>query len=550
MKGKITGFDKLKELLGKKAKTAADSKVPGEPPSEAAGRTSAQGRDLSKKSINRVAGDNRPDAGAKESATCRQSSKSATSRSTLSPSPHPTRPGFPTNNGAASRRGSTLDVIIGLDFGTRYTKVCYKFYGDERSAIAERKPGAEQGALWPSRIFIDSKNGTVHTTRTSSSSDLYELSYLKMRLKDPSAPEFGPHPRILSYLPRGSEHALAAFYLSTVIRQARAFIETREVARLKGRETRWQINLSIPAQYQDDGVAEVFRLVGEVALLWSGESNSAQPPSVSTLCERFKADAPKVAAKKRVEVFAEIVAALFQFIQRPDTPEGVHGFLDIGGGTLDGCVFRLIREKSGPRVNVLAAKVEPLGTVAVSKKALAGLYQNLDRSIEERIVTATGQHISVELPLTDSENCIQGFIGALMANARDRSPNRTLKQPTTVYSSDPTRLSNSDHFILRCSGGGSASQWYKRTIEGAYTKNNLAANGIMPFSASLIEPPSSFANNARTPFPRFVIAHGLSSPAEELELVRCLLPSQLVAAASLPTRQLKAVDYHSTKDLT
>lgn len=551
MSGKIKGFDKLKELLGKTAKGTASSKPSGEPIIAAPRVPSSQASEPKQGPIPQATGKPHTGANAKVRATNPPSAKLETSRSTSSSSVRPALPGTSVNSGAAARHGGTVDVTIGLDFGTRYTKVCYRFYGDERSSIAERKPGAEQGALWPSRIFIDAKTGAVHASRMSSSSrELYELSYLKMRLKDPSAPEFGPHPRIMSHVPQGSEQALAAFYLATVIRQARAFIQAREAARIRGREPRWQINLSIPAQYQDDGVAEVFRVTGEVALLWSDEPEASNLLSVSALCHRFEADAPKVIARRRVEVFAEIVAALHHFVQRSDTPEGVHGFLDIGGGTLDGCVFQLIREKSGPQVNVLAAKVEPLGTVAISKKAIVGLYQDLNSTIEERIVTATGREISVQLPLANSEQCLRAFIGELMASARDRAPYRTLKQPTTVYSSDPTWLSSNDHFVLRCSGGGASSPWYKRTIEGTHATNKQAALGIMPYSVSLVEPPAGFASNARAPFPRFVIAHGLSSPAEDLDLIRCLLPSQIGVAAPLPARQVRAVEYLATKDLT
>ena len=446
------------------------------------------------------------------------------------------------------RGGSTADVILGLDFGTRFTKVCYRFLGDERSSVAERDATSQQGALWPSRVFVDAQRGSLHLTRTTSDSDLFELSYLKMRLKDPAAAEFGPHPKIAAFVQRGSEQALAAFFLAQVIRRACSVIIQREADRFKDRQPRWQINLSIPAQYQDDGVAETFRLTGEVALLWADAPPVSGTPTVTEIGRRFASDVGQVKSRRRVEVFPEIVAALHDFVRRPDTPEGVHGFVDVGGGTLDGCVFQLTRMREGPVINVLAASVEPLGTVAIAKKAILGLYQDLNRTIEQRIVTGDEPELSVNLPLAESETCVRSFIGRLMRDARDHSPYGTLRQPGNASLSDPTRLTSSDHFVLRCSGGGASSPWYKRTIEATHQINKQASLGIMPYSVELIAPSASFSGGLRAPFNRFVIAHGLSSPAEDLELVRCRLPSELSPGEQLEPRNPAAIDYTASKD--
>lgn len=461
-----------------------------------------------------------------------------------------TRAGTPQSGGVKHGQGS-IDVIIGLDFGTRYTKVCYRFYGDEKDEIAERSRSLDPSPFWPSRIYVDAGTGVVHAYRgPASSKQLYELSYLKMRLKDPSAGEFAPHPRLMHLIRRGSEQALAAFYLATVLYQACATIESRESNRIKGRQLNWQVNLSIPAQYQNDGVSETFRVTGEVALLWSQHTNSLMNLTVSDLCRKFDVDVGRVISNRRVEVFAEIVAALHHFIRRSDTPEGIHGFLDIGAGTLDGCIFELVREKAGRKLRILGAKVAPLGTIAISKKAIVGLFQDLSDTIEKRIVTAVEPEIRVSLPLVTSEKVVRSFVGELMASARDRAANRTLKQPTTMHSSDPTRLTANDRFVMRCSGGGATSPWYKRTIEGAHAANNHKALGIMPYTMTVVQPSSNYSDRPGAPFSRFVIAHGLSHPAEEIEEIRYLLPSQIGAPTPLQNRQTAVIDYLSTKDMT
>jgi hypothetical protein len=455
----------------------------------------------------------------------------------------------PKKGASPTARRPEIQVIIGLDFGTRFTKVCYRFYGDEKASIAVQKPAATDGAFWPSSVFVDPSSGAVHLTPRGGA-PLIEHSYLKMRLKDPLLPVFKPHPRIEGHMPLGSERALAAFYLATVIRQARAYIIAHEKSRIEARDLRWQINLSIPAKHKDDGVSEVFRAVGEVALLWSDDPSLAAAQPVALLSERFMRDAEKMTGRRNVEVFPELVAALHHFVRRPDTPQGIHGFLDIGGGTLDACVFRFNRQRSGPQLAVLAAEVEPLGTIAISKKAIARLYRDMSRTVEERLVAATEPEIPVALPLDDGEECVRVFTGKLLSAARDKMPYRTLKQPPTAYESDPTRLSSADRFVLHCSGGGASSSWYKRAIEGTHAAFNHAQAGIMPYSVGAIESPTDFPNGPRTPFARFVIAHGLSSPAEDLELVRCWLPSETERGPSMPPRPDGAIDYLATKELT
>ena len=73
----------------------------------------------------------------------------------------------------------------------------------------------------------------------------------------------------------------------------------------------------------------------------------------SMLRRRYQMDLPQAQESMDVWVFPEIVAALYELIKRPQTPEGIHGFLDIGAGTLDACVFRIKRNRENVQAIVL-----------------------------------------------------------------------------------------------------------------------------------------------------------------------------------------------------
>lgn len=431
-----------------------------------------------------------------------------------------------------------VDVTIGLDFGTCYTKICYRFYGDEERSSTVNWDSKDSEALLRSSLFVDPDNGTVHTEQTRSGApSLRELFYIKIRLKDPAVGEFCPDAGISRHIPIGSEGALAAFYLATAIRRARRFIKSHESRRLNNREPNWEVNLGVPTQYKEEGISDIFRVAGEVALRWSDQPEPSQGASLVELCERFTKDASGVPADGdgRVAVFPEIAAALHQFSQDPKTPEGIHGFLDIGGGTLDACVFSLKKEKSGPCLNILATGVEPLGTIALSRRALLHLYLNLSDGIERSIILEKTP--SVCLDMSKSETRIRGFIGLLLGRARDKSFCQVLRQQLSGDESDPTLLKSSDHFCFHSAGGGASSPWYKRLIEGTAVESaDLKKKGIMPFSVANIEPPANLNESARTSFARFVVARGLSFPAEQLESVTLRLPSQIEKSAPMPER--------------
>lgn len=144
---------------------------------------------------------------------------------------------------------------------------------------------------------------------------------------------------------------------------------------------------------------------------------------------------------------------------RRDTPTGIHGFLDIGGGNIDGCIFDLRREQAqSAEVRVLAAKVAPLGTIVVAKKALGVLYWDLERRIEAEIVTRNDVKIDVPLPLDRVENELADFTGQLLVGARSkRIGHMLIHDETAVIDSKSSRDELAKDFAFHMTGGGAKS---------------------------------------------------------------------------------------------
>src|SRR5690606_6255609 len=91
-----------------------------------------------------------------------------------------------------------------------------------------------------------------------------------------------------------------------------------------------------------------------------------------------------------IQVIPELSAALVHFAEHRNRPEGYYGFLDIGGGTLDGSVFELQRDIEGPRVRILAADVAELGTMAIARHIVANAHRNMVELIEKPLILDSG----------------------------------------------------------------------------------------------------------------------------------------------------------------
>jgi hypothetical protein len=329
--------------------------------------------------------------------------------------------------------------------------------------------------------------------------------------------------------------ALAAYYLSHVIRQAMDCIGKTEQSRLSGGRISWSLNLSVPAQYADDGAVPMFRTVGKVAMRWA-KRGVAREIELAALRKSFEQEQSNQAHDVDVAVFPEIIAALHQLIGRRDTPDGIHGFLDIGGGTLDGCIFRLWQDGRERRTNILSAKVEALGTVVVAKKALAHLYlKGIEREVEPAIINGLTAEKQVMLPLNYVADEVQRFVGVLMVDARDKMPGNRL-QHDSAAAYDPRIRQPRDSFSVHMTGGGAPSHWYRTTAEETHAKFQHEPSGILKYRFLQLAAPRDYGQGADLPFGRFVVAFGLTAEPMVLESLRVKLPSELKTPPPLPPR--------------
>jgi hypothetical protein len=286
---------------------------------------------------------------------------------------------------------------------------------------------------------------------------------------------------------------------------------------------------------------EVFQEVASVAFQWS-----ETPPTdfkVTTLLRAYQHEARTIdRGTTPASVFPELAAALAEYIRDPNRPVGLfYGFCDIGGGTIDGAIFRLHRWSGQRRLAILSASVAPYGTAAVARgmvgidetipphesSALSAQIETL--LIEKRPLPAMLQGPAARL-FKDHGGAprasVRAFLRRFVNEARmKRNVNgHTFADPVTGKEIEL-------RFFL--AGGGAESGWY-RTSLSLDPKTNQTFHGVKKLRLETVKRSAGFRGDE---FPRFVIALGLTNLPDELEEASQLLPSKIEKKPPLPERE-------------
>ncbi|MER3434784.1 MAG: hypothetical protein C4288_15515 [Leptolyngbya sp. ERB_1_1] len=185
-----------------------------------------------------------------------------------------------------------LALNLGIDFGTSFTKVCFRDVARERSEIVtftDEFTHLEESLL-PTRIGILS-DGTLIAGLTASEWGQYDdrihtsIEFIKMRLADLDLPQSNANWR-LEQLPELNDSEtvenLCAYYLSRVIHRTQAWIRQHKPELILNQHIQWSANVGVPVEYCDSRAIERFRLVLSLAWMLSNEPQT-EPMTLQNL---------------------------------------------------------------------------------------------------------------------------------------------------------------------------------------------------------------------------------------------------------------------------
>jgi len=246
-----------------------------------------------------------------------------------------------------------IDVFIGLDFGTSYTKAAV---GLKDQIFAVDWNGVSGGAdryLLPSEYSIMADG----SCQIGQAPDV-PVDQVRQHLKHP----------LIDAAVSAASLANAAVFLALVLRHVRAWVFFHHGDKIGRSSIRWMLNIGAPSNgLENERHRRAYLKMCSSA--WS-MSTSELGPSAAYAGELIAAWQPDVLPKDLIglDVLPEFVAQIAGYVQSAQRQRGLHALVDVGGGTLDVVTF-IVHERDGEDVfPFLVPEIRALGTQM--------LYQN------------------------------------------------------------------------------------------------------------------------------------------------------------------------------
>jgi hypothetical protein len=463
-----------------------------------------------------------------------------------------TLPSTTAGSKAKSKSDRPLPVVainFGIDFGTSFTKVCFRDVGTEESGVVAFGAGRSAKHLLPTIVAI-ADNGALYTgDEAPKASNVSRIPYLKMRL---AGGEFGDALPIVGGIDLNNPaaiRALASWFLARVLMRSQDWLAKHEKARLKNRRPVWSANVGVPVEHFDSDSLNVFREVLGVAWIWVKQDR--MPTMLEALQPAYQAALPALEADiADFHAVPEIAAAVQSFVMSREAVPGIYVYFDIGGGTIDGVAFNFLNFSGERRINFYSGKVAPLGMSALAN----ALGDNSGGAIEPALLSKLLANAGLAATAKFSGD-VQGLVANVIVTAKRKDGRNWQKDAIQgrsyerkyIGTLDPSRM---QPLIVFLGGGGARAAWYRSAISSTYEDYKHHKAGIPPYKLIEVPMPADFTMSGLDDheFLRFAISYGLSIPFGEGPEVG--LPSQF-SEAERPQlwRPPDLVDYADSKDV-
>ena len=418
-----------------------------------------------------------------------------------------------------------LSLNLGIDFGTSFTKVCFRDVSTDRSEIVTFTDEVThlEEALLPTKIGFLS-DGTLMAGLTAAEWKPYEnqvqttVEFIKMRLANCDLPQ-GAESWQLKKIPELSEDEtienLCAYYLSCVMTRAKNWIRQNKPELIINQKIEWSANVGVPVEYCDSPAIKRFQKVLSLAWLLSNEPQTEQM-TIENLRDRMK---PLRAALEETAIdchaIPEIAAEVWSLLNSREVDEGFYVLFDVGDGTLDGSSFRYWNDEGEKKVDFFSGKVNPLGVTAFSQR----LAQEL--GVED-----------IDIKETVCGNSTRYFDRCEASTARkeiQRLVDKVVREGSLRYREHGFRLVYGSRTTLDIliGGGGGQTLFYKQAIKSTHQDSQHAQFGIPEYVVRSLPSPKDLETNgiSKHEFHRFAVAYGLSIPEGEQPELR--LPKEM-----------------------
>ena len=264
--------------------------------------------------------------------------------------------------------GNSLDIVVGVDFGTSSTKVVVRapYYTGTPAFAVPFGDFAHKSLeyLLPTRLFVG-KDGICSLTSMPETSILTDIKIGLMqnplcRIESASGPPC-----------EASATTAAAAYLALVLRYVRCWFLANKRGIFGEFTLRWSFNLGLPAAIDDDPkLREAFDISGKAAWILSKRTGpitigAAQDAIKDIKCSTGETDCA-------FDLIPEVIAEAIGYVRSISRNDGLHLLVDVGASTLDVCSFNLHVREGDDHFPILTADVDLLGAKRLHRARIDG----------------------------------------------------------------------------------------------------------------------------------------------------------------------------------
>jgi hypothetical protein len=458
-----------------------------------------------------------------------------------------------------STQDFTLDINLGIDFGTGFTKVCFRDLSSDRAEIvtfSEPDEADLEQALLCTKVAI-LNDGTLLTGLTAAewaenNQPIQKtIEFIKMRLAHLDLPEEAEWrlDQVAELDDPEIVENICAYFLSTVITRAQDWIQQNRSDLFKNQKPRWSINIGVPVEYCDSSALVRFQQVLSLAWLLANTPSSKHPLTINSLkqlgtCLRqwrqHNEDQP-------LDCFTtpEISAAVWSFLSSRQAVEKFYTFFDFGDGTLDGTAFRFWREDEGElKVDFFIGKVRPLGVTAFTQQTALELHTTPEAVRQALLDWQSETDNDLHNDVNDSQirHQIKQLVGAVVIGGKKQHENNRRLVAVDELG---------DYLDIFISGGGGHNPFFEGTVQATYEDFQHKNAGVPPYRIRRIPVPNNLSMNGlgSKEFHRFAVAYGLCIPGWEGPEIR--LPSEVESNAKATLRRSGyETNHEDMKDVT
>jgi hypothetical protein len=452
----------------------------------------------------------------------------------------------------------TLEINLGIDFGTGFTKVCFRDLASDRSEVVtfakSSEPKLDQALLSTKVAVLEDGRLLTGLTVAEWAENRHPvkqmMEFIKMRLAhlDISQDSAWRLEQIPELDDPATVENICAYYLSRVIGRAQQWIQQNRADLFKNQTVRWSLNVGVPVEYCDSPALERFQKVLSLAWLLVNSPSSKEALTIPSLNHlgAYLRNWRHQELEDDLDCFTtpEISAAAWSLLSSREIQERLYTFFDFGDGTLDGTAFRFWRDEGELKVDFYTGQVRPLGVTAFTQQTAAELQRAPD-TVRQALLewqTASHQALNAEMQNSQTRKEVQRLVAAVVMQSKQKHyANRGIIAQDDL----------GDKLDVYVGGGGGQNSFLQATVESTYTDFQQDRAGIRPYQIKRIPVPDNLKMNGLDPeeFHRFAVAYGLCIPDWEGPEIR--LPSQVEANAAPPTRWSSRVTrYEDTRDLT